>query len=299
MSKSSKTPNQRRNEPTTAPYSSPYASLKRDFLPSAQPSPSESELPSTPRVRHLSPTRRDEGQSSPFAPPSTAAHTARRTPANDMLLHRVLDQNWRIQATPHSAARLPYRTTQPTPKPSTAKKPRSAAPKNDDDDLDSSPLAAPELHAEIFDSPARKGRVPGVSVLTPAKSKDTRGERTDRAAERAGGATGSENAWDSDSDGEDGAVASMSPPKTMQFHVPQGRLMRTPGSWTPVLPPSWLLLQSSASGGSLLTYFIAREASKRIVEDLLLSAGGNVSEDVDDDSPSVVKRGGLLEEDTF
>lgn len=37
----------------------------------------------------------------------------------------------------------------------------------------------------------------------------------------------------------------MSPPKTMQFHVPQSRLVQTP----------------------------AREASKRIVEDLLMGAG--------------------------
>ena len=37
----------------------------------------------------------------------------------------------------------------------------------------------------------------------------------------------------------------MSPPKTMQFHIPQSRLLQTP----------------------------AREASKRIVEDLLMSAG--------------------------
>lgn len=46
---------------------------------------------------------------------------------------------------------------------------------------------------------------------------------------------------------------------------------------------------------------IAREASKRIVEDLLLTAGGgNVTDDLDEDSPSVIKRGGLLDdEDTF
>ena len=45
----------------------------------------------------------------------------------------------------------------------------------------------------------------------------------------------------------------------------------------------------------------AREASKRIVEDLLLTAGGgNVTDDIDEDSPSVIKRGGLLDdEDTF
>ena len=47
-----------------------------------------------------------------------------------------------------------------------------------------------------------------------------------------------------------------------------------------------------------LTICVAREASKRIVEDLLLSAGGNMSDD-SDDSPSVVKRTDMLNEDTF
>ena len=47
-----------------------------------------------------------------------------------------------------------------------------------------------------------------------------------------------------------------------------------------------------------LTVITARDASKRIVEDLLLTAGGNISDDLED-SPSIVKRGGLLEEDTF
>ena len=44
---------------------------------------------------------------------------------------------------------------------------------------------------------------------------------------------------------------------------------------------------------------IAREASKRIVEDLLLTAGGNITDDLDEDSPSVVRRTEALDEDTF
>lgn len=47
---------------------------------------------------------------------------------------------------------------------------------------------------------------------------------------------------------------------------------------------------------------VAREASKQIVNDLLLTAGGNVTSDFekdDEDSPSVVRRGGVLEDDTF
>ena len=36
--------------------------------------------------------------------------------------------------------------------------------------------------------------------------------------------------WDSDSDDEHG-MEEMSPPKTMQFHIPQSRLLRTPGTF--------------------------------------------------------------------
>ena len=137
----------------------------------------------------------------------------------------------------------------------------------EDYDLDSSPaVPAPQLHSEIFDTPARKSRIPGVSVLTPARG------RKPSAAE--GGLTGKQQqTWDSDSDDdEDGMGVGMSPPKTMQFHVPQPRLLRTP----------------------------AREASKRIVEDLLLTAGGNVTDDLEEeDSPSVVQRARLGDEDTF
>ncbi|CAF9942342.1 MAG: DASH complex subunit ask1 [Alectoria fallacina] len=244
----------------TAPYSSPYEALKRETF---AVSPSESTLPSTPRTV-ASPVQ----QSSPFAPPSTSHHTAHRTPANDVLLHRILDKNWRIQATPHSTIRLPQRSksfSDATPKPNIAKKGGGKAKENYDPD--SSPaVPAPQLHSEIFGTPARKDRIPGVSVLTPARGKKV------SAAE--GGLRGKQQQiWDSDSDddGEGDMGVGMSPPKTMQFHVPQPRLLRTP----------------------------AREASKRIVEDLLLTAGGNVTDDLEEDSPSVVQRARLGDEDTF
>ena len=44
--------------------------------------------------------------------------------------------------------------------------------------------------------------------------------------------------------------------------------------------------------------FAAKEASKQIMEDLLMSAGGDLTDDLDPDSPSVVKRG-ATDEDTF
>ena len=90
----------------------------------------------------------------------------------------------------------------------------------------------PELHAEIFDSPVRRAKVPGISVLTPAKGGKGATSLKGFGEDKRGGGKGNRGAgaeiWDSDSD-EDGLEGGMSPPKTMQFHVPQGRLLRTPG----------------------------------------------------------------------
>ena len=249
-----------------ATYSSPYEALRREVQGVPDEDPSTSTMPSTPRQHRQSPTP----QSSPFHPPSTTRHTSHRTPANDVLLHRILDKNWRLQATPHSQAqRLPLRgVAKPaeTPLASTRKRGKRAY-QHDPNNLDSSPaIPVPQLHTEIFDSPVHRPRVPGVSVFTPA-----RGQKV--VVDEPTGRSMGGGIWDSDSDEETG-IEGMSPPKTMQFHIPQSRLLRTP----------------------------AREASKRIVEDLLLTAGGgHVTDDnMDEDSPSVIKRGGLLdEEDTF
>ncbi|KAL8832560.1 MAG: hypothetical protein Q9191_000184 [Dirinaria sp. TL-2023a] len=253
------TPKPKANRAPKQPtFTSPYESLKRTLATGEDPS-STSTLPSTPRAQTAFPSHGET--SSPLAaPPPSTAQRAARTPANDVLLHRVLDRNYRLQATPRTQPRLP--------KPGTASKGETparsgAAHDTNDEEMDSSPFVeAPDLNAEIFDSPVRRRpRVPGVSVLTPARGK------TDAAATR-----GKErDVWDSDSEDEGGLGEGISPPKTMQFHIPRERLLRTP----------------------------AKEASKRIVEDLLLTAGGSVTDDLDEDSPSVVRRTDALDADTF
>ena len=209
-------------------FTSPYESLKRTL---ATEDPSTSTLPSTPRAQ----TASSHGEtSSPLGapPPSTAQRANARTPANDVLLHRVLDRNYRLQATPHTQPRLP--------KPSTARKgatPRQPGAIGDDDEgeeMDSSPFVeAPDLNAEIFDSPVRRPRVPGVSVLTPA-----RGKGSEAQGNVVTGAKGKEmDVWDSDSDEGSGFGEGISPPKTMQFHIPRERLLRTPGKFS--IPVVW------------------------------------------------------------
>lgn len=249
-------PTTARKPPTIAPYSSPYEALKREVQggPSDPHTdePSSSTLPSTPRTHQQSP----DLQSSPFLPPSTSQRLSHRTPANDVLLHRVLDKNWRLQATPHSQARaprmLPYRgggKATETPQPSVRKRGKQAH-DSDPDSPDSSPPApAPELPAEIFDSPVRRPRVPGVSILTPARKRDSAGGKSRNVfggEDLDGAGQKMADIWDSDSDEERGPEG-MSPPKTMQFHVPQSRLLRTPGTFYCISHPSWFWFGSIRS----------------------------------------------------
>ena len=91
-------------------------------------------------------------------------------------------------------------------------------------------MPAPELRSDIFGSAVKARRVPGVSVLTPVKRSDRRGkegyegENEEKLYSRRVGI------WDSDSDDDDdGLPEGMSPPKTMQFHIPQSKLLKTPG----------------------------------------------------------------------
>ncbi len=216
--------------PTFARYPSPYEALKREVhattTTTAPPSTISSELPSTPGKQTL-PDASLTPTSSPFAPPTSAFRPSTQQ-RKDLLLHRVLDKNYRLQATPHAAQpRLPHRpnlATQTTPKANRADRHRDST-----SPMSSPPIPAPQLHSEIFDSPERRRppRTPGVSVLasglTPRKSSK--------------GATRTAGGWDSDSEGEDddygddGLLEGMSPPKTMQFHVPQSRLLQTPGEY--------------------------------------------------------------------
>ncbi|GFF26627.1 DASH complex subunit ask1 [Aspergillus lentulus] len=280
--------NERPDEDTTitsaVSYTSPYETLKQEIRETDPPfDMDDSNLPSTPgrspRLRDYAGNPADTlMSSSPFVPPASHEQPsgARRNPhqkTSDPVMHRVLDKTYRVQATPlgkgYSTATSRSKFTV-TPKVSTSKY------AFDDSPISSPEPEAPQLHAEIFSSPlkattpgtGRKRRPsaghlritpkPGMSVLTPAKN---------------GG--GKRSAWDSDEefDDEEDENFGPSPPKTMQFHIPQSRLMKTP----------------------------AKEASKRIVEDLLFTAGVNDTTDdiIDEQSPSVIRRVERLEDETF
>jgi len=265
-----------------------------------------SDEPSTPRPAGM------HAQSSPFEPESafqpSAAKGFPRT-ANDPLMHRVLDKTYRVQATPHTARRARQRQQQQESHPSAAAGEAQPSPAKQsrpwDDSPQSSPaIAAPQLRSELF-SPAKRNainapRTPGVSILTPARSKaltvttDVPTTSTgrvlfspqDKAHTQAQSQIRTRNSnifsspsdpYENNDDNSEDDIPDISPPKTMQFHIPTSRLLQTP----------------------------AREASKRIVEDLLLTAGADVTDEiegVDDESlvaepgPSVVRNRGWLEE---
>merc|ERR1711939_812085 len=205
------------DKPRFAEYPSPYEELKQELKGGSKGHGigDETELPSTPGAKPRIPDMSMTPMSSPFDPTSYLQSTVNRHPT-DLLLHRVLDKNYRIQATPHTS-----RKEQKTP----ANKPSW---RDTTSPMSSPPAAAPQLHAEIFSSPIRQQYSrPNNLPRTPGKD---------------------EISWESDSDEDAEGVyreLGMSPPKTIQFSLPQSRLLQTP----------------------------AREASNRIVEDLLTTAG--------------------------
>lgn len=261
-----------------ADYPSPYETLRHEVSKTFADSTSltQDTTPETPDARPAFPIDdiAQTPRSSPFLPPQPTSiprpSTTRKK--TDPILHRVLDRNYRVQATPLTSQRYKNLQLDPSATLSTAKR----AQKFNDSTLSSSPeVAPPQLHPEIFSSPERRRPVPGVSVLTPAR-------------ERAKEATRTIGVWDSDDDDLDDDIPfDQSPPKTMQFHIPQNRLLKTP----------------------------AKEASKRIVEDILTNARIDYGEeeldfssaletegldaDADPTSPSVVRKAMNIEDETF
>lgn len=213
-------------EPQFAGMSSPYEALKREF-----------EGTKTPKLDPVTPGKAQAlpdmsgFDSSPFAQPTTGKKTFNQDP----LLHRVLDKTYRVQATPLISPRkykptgaFTPRTAQrgaPTPSGATTRLPKWA----EDSSPPSSP--APQLRADIF-SPAKTPRTPGVSVQTPAKN------RLPMSINRTG------TIFD-DSDDEDDE-GGFSPPKTIQFHIPQSKLLQTPGRFL-AIPAAIILLTSLSS----------------------------------------------------
>ncbi|KAI5309270.1 DASH complex subunit ask1 [Ascosphaera atra] len=244
--------------PMDMDYRSPYEKMRMELNETPSKAPSIGPMtPERPQTTAISATP----LSSPFIPPNSTAKPSVKKEEHefeDPVWHRVLDKTYRIGATPMGGARKQAAARSRFGAAPSASKPTSSRHAF----LKSSPPSSPEpeapkLNAELFDSPLKKAAnsppkrkspvKPGISVLTPVKPSVRRGM------------------WDSDEEEDESHAmqdAGLSPPKTMQFHVPQSRLMQTP----------------------------AKEASRRIVTDLLTTAGGEA--DVTDENiqtPSMVR----------
>lgn len=262
----------------------------------------EPTLPTTPLTsRRARPTKDsfETPKSSSFYPATGAGAIGKKTPGGvneDQLLHRVLDKNWRLQATPlGKPAPSRYRTTgtaaaATTPKAQILPPPGSESPM-------SSPPKPHFYPADIFSSP-----IPGFSGFgggkkpKPSTTSNTSNNTTALAggpktptSRRYGTAKvttthhhelGQQEddedrfayGYDDDDDSDDlDLPPGMSPPVTIQFSLPPSKLLATP----------------------------AREASRRIVHDILQTAGAaDESGATGSSSPPVIRDVGPLD-DTF
>ncbi|TAQ91213.1 hypothetical protein B7494_g399 [Chlorociboria aeruginascens] len=247
-------------KPSFAGYPSPYEELKQELKGrNDQDDEDDTQLPpTTPGTQSRLPDMSMTPPSSPFDPTTYLTSVTEKGTTANQLLHRVLDKNYRLQATPHTTRKENKESRTPANKPSWHD---TTSP------MSSPPAAAPQLRADIFSSPIRQQysiptapRTPGISVQTPAKGKGR--EDISKSTQLRQPAPKDEISWESDSDQDAEGVykeLGMSPPKTIQFSLPRSRLLQTP----------------------------AREASKRILEDLLTTAGLDTDNTLED-SPSMV-----------
>ncbi|KAJ5127126.1 hypothetical protein N7448_007905 [Penicillium atrosanguineum] len=288
-------------------HSSDYENLRKQINEAEAPfdMPDSSTLPSTPGRQSFFPhgTSSRTPMSSPFIPPASSVKfqstpgDARYQKPSDPVLHQVLDKTYRVQATPlgkgfknvggGTATRSQFNIT---PKPATS----TSRFGYDNSPMSSPELEKPQMHSEVFSSPIKGVNTPGTNRKRRTSSNRTRGTpKPGTSVLTPAKPNIHDSVWDSDDDLDDEDFGP-SPPKTMQFHIPQSRLMKTPGKkCTPVAT----FTEKSAN----LVLTTAKEASKRIVTDLLATAGaGDITDEFDEDqSPSVIRRTERLEDDTF
>jgi DASH complex subunit ASK1 len=164
----------------------------------------------------------------------------------DPLLHRVLEKNYRIQATPLK----PASRMSPVKAGGSSHKGMDAW---QDSPMSSPEIAMPKLRSEAFMSPYKSNarqrlaaateqgpRTPGVSVQTPGTGRKTKDVFTSAGK----GKDKDKDEIDWDDDDEDDLYAGMSPPKTIQFALPPSKLLQTPGKLT----------SATSSNGQLLPH---------------------------------------------
>lgn len=244
----------------------------------------------SPSLHAMSTPRRGGGAGSSRRPPPRQPVMTRNpavdppTGYQDPLLHRVLDKNYRIQATPRGKSAPSRYRNLPSATPrrggglfSSHIKPHTGTGGafSEDDDLFSSPPgspAPPDLQTQILDSPIhrppRSAHIPPTTTSTTASSRRFQAGDNPRTPSRHHpsrpqppvphpvsvkkmGLDGM--GFDEDDDDELLLSPGFSPPVTIQFTLPQRTILATP----------------------------ARVASKRLVRDILRTAGADESGSTD------------------
>lgn len=160
--------------------------------------------------------------------------------SKDPLLHRILDKNYRLQATPHK----PTLRISPLKGKEKEKEKTPGKLSWQDSPMSSPELEMPKLRSAVFASPglkstsrqklaaATKGpRTPGVSVQTPGTARKTKDVFADEDTGEQGDDGRYEIDWTLNAEEDDDLdlYGGMSPPKTIQFAVPPSKLLQTPG----------------------------------------------------------------------
>lgn len=234
-----------------AKFGSPYEELKRDLKgedTQAFGDESDSELPqqhTTTRLPDMTMTPRSSLEPAPEGLDDDIFSTASKN--KDPLLHRVLDKNYRIQATPHKTlgvSPIKWKVTEKAQDKDKEKTLGKLPAWKDDSPMSSPEMAVPTLRSAAFMSPVKSvyrnkmaaaaisgPRTPGVSVQTPATAKKTKDVYANQGQQQRGRHP-DEIDWDSDED-DGGLYGGMSPPKTIQFSMGPSKLIQTPGRWCP------------------------------------------------------------------
>ncbi|KAK7734948.1 DASH complex subunit ask1 [Cytospora paraplurivora] len=288
------------SRPQFAKLASPYEDLKRDMTGGGRDTGDDSDTEIVPhqhttRLPDMSMTPRSSLGVDASVQDDDIFSTTRKN--KDPLLHRVLDKNYRIQATPHKPTGVSPIKWKVTEKPqdrdnnnNNGRGKSKFSSWGEDSPMSSPEMAIPTLRSAAFMSPVKYGasgaagrrgsrrpsgtpggvpRTPGVSVQTPATARKTKDVYASKGEGSRGRQQGDEITWDSEGD-DDGLYGGMSPPKTIQFALPPSKLLQTP----------------------------AREASRRIVDDILQTAGME-PEASSEYSPSIVKMNTNISDDTF
>ncbi|KAF3904808.1 hypothetical protein ABW20_dc0104152 [Dactylellina cionopaga] len=207
--------------------------------------------PTTPEMLRQKPSRRvldSPDDDSPFAPQTARQIVSSSRPTRkDPLMHRAVDTNWRIQATPQKKTPRKPTTATVTPKHRVLPSYQDSSPMSSPPPPQITTVFSPVNTIKRFNIKPREKPEPQQQQQRDPKTPVTAKKRWDKLDPKTMTAKDLllDDEFDDDDDDDDFKKLGFSPPVTMQFTLPPSRLMQTP----------------------------AKQASKMLVNDIMRSAG--------------------------